>query len=291
MMKIIDAHIHFSDRPGFHETAAEAGHVNHPAHLKHEFDRLGIALGIAMGVGDGGRAEGECRPLLPDLAGAEAARRGDQPGFIAFCCGLDSEAITPENTPRALESFEQYLKMPRCAGLKLYTGYNHVYPGDPRHAPFFELAGACGVPVVFHTGDTAGNRGRLKYAHPLTLDEPAAEFPGTTFVMAHYGNPWIVDATEVASKHDNVFIDLSGLAVGRFDPDRFQEEYHGYIEHLRTWITYLSDYGKFLYGSDWPLVNLDSYLTFLRRLIPEKHHAAVFRENALRAFPKLAELA
>ena len=121
-MKMIDAHIHFSDRPGFQETAAEAGHVNTPEHLKQEFDRLGFALGIAMGVGDGGRDEGECRPLLPDLAGLEAARQGEQPDFIAFCCGLDSGAITPENTPRALELFEKYLKMPRCVGLKLYTG-------------------------------------------------------------------------------------------------------------------------------------------------------------------------
>lgn len=75
--------------------------------------------------------------------------------------------------------------------------------------------------MVFHTGDTAGSRGKLKYAHPLTVDDPASDFPGTTFVMAHYGNPWIVDATEVAAKHENVFIDLSGLAVGRFEPEAF----------------------------------------------------------------------
>ena len=289
-MKMIDAHIHFSDRPGFQETAAEAGHVNTPEHLKQEFDRLGFALGIAMGVGDGGRDEGECRPLLPDLAGLEAARQGEQPDFIAFCCGLDSGAITPENTPRALELFEKYLKMPRCVGLKLYTGYQPVYPGDPRHAPFFELAGACGVPVVFHTGDTAGSRGKLKYAHPLTVDDPASDFPGTTFVMAHYGNPWIVDATEVAAKHENVFIDLSGLAVGRFEPEAFCAEYHGYLEHLKTWITYLSDYGKFLYGTDWPLVDPEAYLQLIRRLIPERHHNAVLCENALRVLPKLEKL-
>ena len=108
--------------------------------------------------------------------------------------------------------------------------------------------------------------------------------------MAHYGNPWIVDATEVAAKHENVFIDLSGLAVGRFEPEAFCAEYHGYLEHLKTWITYLSDYGKFLYGTDWPLVDPEAYLQLIRRLIPERHHNAVFCENALRVFPKLEKL-
>ena len=45
-----------------------------------------------------------------------------------------------------------------------------------------------------------------------------------------------------------------------------------------------------MYGTDWPLVNLEAYLTVLRRLVPEKAHNLVFRENALRIYSKLNAL-
>ncbi len=66
------------------------------------------------------------------------------------------------------------------------------------------------------------------------MDEAAVAHPGVRFVMAHYGNPWIVDATEAAKKNPNVFIDLSALAQGCFDISWFYNNYRGYIEHLRT---------------------------------------------------------
>ena len=53
--------------------------------------------------------------------------------------------------------------------------------------------------------------GKIKYAHPLTLDDAASEFPDVKFVMAHYGNPWIIDATQVARK-ENVFYRPFGYA-------------------------------------------------------------------------------
>ena len=67
------------------------------------------------------------------------------------------------------------------------------------------------MPVAVHTGDTAFSDARLKYAHPLTVDEAAADFPDVKFVICHCGNPWFADATEVAAKNPNVYIDLSGL--------------------------------------------------------------------------------
>ncbi|MGN0848223.1 MAG: amidohydrolase family protein, partial [Victivallaceae bacterium] len=110
------------------------------------------------------------------------------------------------------------------------------------------------------------------------------------FVMAHYGNPWIVDATEVAVKNPNVFIDISGLAVGRFEPEWFCSRYSSYLEYIKMWMTYLSDYKKIMYGSDWPLVNLESYLSVIKRLIPEDEYENVFFNNALRVFPKISRL-
>jgi uncharacterized protein len=179
------------------------------------------------------------------------------------------------------------LKDPKCVGIKMYPGYNFIYPSDPIHDGFYELAAQYDVPVVFHTGDTANPRGKVKYSHPLCIDEVAVDHPNTRFVMAHFGNPWIVDATEVAKKNPNVFIDLSALAQGMFDVEWFFKEYTGYVEHLRTWIAYLSDENKLMYGSDFPLVNMNTYMNIIARLIPEKLHENVFHKNALNVFTRL----
>ena len=285
-MKIIDAHIHFNRNDYFDQAAQEAGHLNDGSHLGEVFRQNHIVLAVAMGAGRGGdEPRAVVEPLVPDSGDG-----GGLPDFIAYCCGLESDALTAENLDASLEAFARRIDDPRCVGLKLYPGYNQVEPDDALHRPFYELAERSGLPVVIHTGDTAMASAKLKYAHPLRVDDLAVRFPDVRFVMAHYGNPWIVDATAVAAKNANVFIDLSGLAAGRFAPEWFNAEYRAYLDYLKMWITYLGDYGKFLYGSDWPLVNIEAYLEVIRSLIPERAHEAVFSGNALEVFPKLRGL-
>lgn len=287
-MHIIDVHIHASSQPGFAQRAKAIGHEATPGYLDNLFRETGIERAVAMGSGRGGQ-HGGCELLA---AGFETPS-GDiaLPPYIGYCVGVPSRALCKETMDQALASCESHLKSPACLGIKFYPGYNPMYPNDDLHQGFFELAEHHGVPVVFHTGDTANSRALVKYAHPLGVDEVAVAHPNLRIVMAHYGNPWIVDATEVAKKNPNVFIDLSALAQGCFDVDWFYDAYYGYIEHLRTWIAYLGDDGKLMYGSDFPLCNIPAYIELIARLIREDAHDAVFYQNALRVFSRLKSLA
>ena len=287
-MKIIDAHLHFSRCDHFDAIAAAAGHVNSAAHLEEVFLRENIVLAVAMGEMGGRREEGVCTPRLPNFSGMSGS--GKLPSSLAFCAGVESAEIVPETLDRSLELYAECLKKKQCIGLKFYPGYNTVSLNDPRHDPYFELAERFDVPVVIHTGELAGNHGLLKYSHPLTVDEVACRFPRVRFVMAHYGNPWIVDATAVAAKDPNVFIDLSGLAEGNFTVEGFQSHFRGHLEQLRTWLVYLDSWDKVMYGSDWPLVNIPAYIGVIRSLVPEEFREAVFFENACRVFPKIPAL-
>ena len=262
---IIDAHLHLASHDYMTRAAQAAGHENTPEHLARVFREQGIVCGVAMGGPED-----------------EAFPEGAPPLF--FCAGLRSEKLSPETLSGELERMEKTLRSPRCVGLKVYLGYDYRYPSDKFFLPFYELAGALDRTVVFHTGDTAGDRGRVKYAHPLGVDEVATSFPKTRFVLAHYGNPWIVDATEVAAKNANVFLDLSGLAVGNFEADALYAQCESYWKYLRMWLEYLSDDAKAMYGSDWPLVNIPAYLKLLRRVVPERAHEAFFAANARRIF-------
>jgi predicted TIM-barrel fold metal-dependent hydrolase len=186
-----------------------------------------------------------------------------------------------------LARVEEVLKRRKVKALKVYLGYLHYGPDNPGYRPYYKLAAEYEIPVIFHTGDTFSDKAKVKYAHPLQIDEVAVDFPETKFIIAHFGNPWITDAAEVVYKNKNVWADLSGILVG-------DEKYFAGLEtagvlsrtikRIQQGIEFVESPEKFLYGSDWPLAPMRVYRDFVQRLIPEKHHQAVFHENAKTLF-------
>ncbi len=126
----------------------------------------------------------------------------------------------PTRTERGhLDRVEDLLKRGRVKAFKAYLGYLHHGPDSPSYRPYYEFAARYNIPFVFHTGDAYSNMAKVKYAHPLLVDEVAVDHPCVRFVIAHVGNPWTVDAAEVIYKNNkkersNVWADLSGLVVG-----------------------------------------------------------------------------
>ena len=68
------------------------------------------------------------------------------------------------------------------------------------------------------------------------------------------------------------------------DLDIWFREQSGYAALLRTWLAAAGCWDRLLYGSDWPIVDPEKYLAFIRRLVPPEHWDAVFYENALRVY-------
>lgn len=290
-MKIIDAHMHYYNKEGFVQVASNAGYENTAACWQKICQENNIAFSVAMGNTDYTTSRfGGIPPRLIDLSAPFDEEHYNQPLNMGYCLGVNSEDITAENSKATAKEFEYYLSDPHCLGIKLYPGYNLVYVNDKRHWLLFELAEAYKVPVVIHTGDTARPTGLLKYSHPLTVDEAAVNFPNVTFVMAHCGCPWFADAAEVAAKNPNVCVDLSGLLEGKPKSLFLMEQQAGFFSLLHTWLNYMGNYSKVLYGSDWPLVNIPLYIRVIANIVPEKYHADVFYNNALRVFSRIKEL-
>lgn len=173
------------------------------------------------------------------------------------------------------------LREGRIKGLKLYPGYEAFYVHDARMRVIYELAGEFDVPVMIHTGDTFDPKGKLKYAHPLEVDEVAVDFRGVTFVICHLGNPWVTDAMEVIYKNDNVVGDISGFTLGHFD-ERF-EQYM--LQVVKQVLTFAGDPSSLLFGTDWPICQIASYLRFVRNLgLSEEEADLVLWRNTARIF-------
>jgi uncharacterized protein len=171
----------------------------------------------------------------------------------------------------------------KIVGLKAYLGYLHFEPTHPNYRRYFELAAKHRVPVVFHTGDTFSPFAKLKYAHPLGIDEAAVDHRDTKFVMAHLGNPWTVDAAEVIYKNVNVWADLSGLVVGEagvFTAEEHNDGLADIADRVRKAFRFAERPNRFVFGTDWPLVPIEPYRKFIASTVPAEHHPQVFDENA-----------
>jgi hypothetical protein len=117
---------------------------------------------------------------------------------------------------RDLRELADFLKDGMVKGLKLYPGYEPVYAYDRRCQVLYDLAQEFDVPVMIHTGDTYNPKGKVRFSHPLTIDDVAVDNPGLKIVICHIGNPWIRDCMEVVYKNKNCTADISGLVLGDF---------------------------------------------------------------------------
>lgn len=264
-MKIIDAHLHlFPPDSETEEMAQKVGHHNSTGHLRQFYETVGIVHGVVMGNHS---LEPSYHQYPTDL--------------FHYCIGLDSSLQSPSDF---VEKVEENLRQENCCGVKLYPGYNRIWLSDPIYEPIYRLAARYDKPVAVHMGLTAFSQAHLKYAHPLVLDEVAADYPKTRFVMCHFGNPFLESAAAVVEKNPNVAADLSGLLEGRVDLDRYFQEQAGYTSLLRTWLAAIEQWDDIMFGTDWPIVNLGEYIDFIRRLLPEERWEAVMFDNANRIY-------
>lgn len=282
-MKIIDAHVHFSSIKSFQDTADNLSSISYTFDgLQKEWKDHNVAGAVAMGVTEtvplgfpDNRSE---TPMGLDLASSIPANMG-------YCPGINPYRMKEEN----LIQLEKEIQKPNVVGMKIYLGYYPFYAYDEIYHPVYQLAANYQLPVVFHTGDTYSERGLLKYSHPLTLDEVAVENRDVTFVMAHFGDPWVLDGAEVVYKNRNMYADLSGLIVGT-EREINRHRRTRFLHHLLHALDYCDHYEKLMFGTDWPLISVGSYIQFIKEIIPEDFHQAVFHDTALKVFPRLQEL-
>jgi predicted TIM-barrel fold metal-dependent hydrolase len=261
---IIDCHVHlnrYRDDPP--STLRERY-----ARLRAEMDRNGIGHALVL----------SSYSVTPDRPGVEELLEvvGGDPG-IGIVAGISYYNYRAHD----LAELRILLGSGKIRGLKLYPGYEAFYVHDPRMRVVYELAGEFRVPVMIHTGDTFDPKGKLKYAHPLEVDEVAVDFPEVTFVICHLGNPWFVDAMEVIYKNENVVGDISGLTLGHFE-ERFERFM---LQQLQQVLAFAGDPSSLLFGTDWPICDMGSYIRFVRQMqLSETETELILFRNAARIF-------
>jgi predicted TIM-barrel fold metal-dependent hydrolase len=271
-MKIIDAHIHFSNIQSFKDAALKAKIPYNSDALRLMSEDIECFIGMGVTETESG--------LFPDHKAASPMELDLEvnPDILKTVIG-----INPHTLDGNLLKIEQRLQE-NAIGLKIYAGYYHYHVWDKVYHPVYELAKKYQVPVVIHSGDTYSERGLLKYSMPIEVDQLAMMYREVNFIIAHFGDPWIMETAEIISKNSNVYADLSGLIVGdKTEVERFMFQ-PLFTDHIKRGLIYADNYKKVLFGSDWPLVDLEAYIDFIKSIVDEPFWSDVFYNNAKRLF-------
>jgi hypothetical protein len=188
-------------------------------------------------------------------------------------------SINPARGAEGVREAKRLVESGRVHGLKLHPPLQEFVPNDRAVYPLYEVFAQARLPVLFHTGHSGIGTGmpggggiRLKYGHPMPIDDVAVDFPEMPIILAHPSFPWQDEAISVCLHKPTVYIDLSGWSPKYFPPIL--------VQHANTLLK-----RKVLFGSDYPFITPDRWLTDLESTaIREEVRPLILKENAIKLF-------
>ncbi len=271
MREIIDAHVHLSERRD--DALIRFARMNG---LRYTLDEL---LGTM-------RRHKIVRGLLlsPPLQDATPLPNDEIIRLCRRSGGMLAPVITVEPTAKEVKATVRLAEenKGKVKAFKVRLGYVKASAESPVFDRLYDYAESEGLPVLFHTGDTAFSTGDLARSHPLTLDGLANKREELTIILCHFGNPWFEDVAELIYKHPNVYTDISGLATG----GAYAEKYAEWLaKKISEAIYFTAGAEKIIFGTDYPVSKHSDTLALVRRLeVDEGDKEKILWRNAERVF-------
>lgn len=185
---------------------------------------------------------------------------------------------------KQLQFHEELFKEKKIVGIKLYPGYQHFYPNDPKVIPIAELCAKHKKPLIFHSGDfyDPENKALLSYSHPIHIDELANKCPSTTIVISHFGFPYLLETANIVARNPNVYTDISGTIDDCGSARDIKKLTKQYVNDLQRVLTYFPSVKmKILFGTDFvadhlSLNKVQPYCKVIMSLLNKKEQENAF---------------
>ncbi|HET7671999.1 MAG TPA: amidohydrolase family protein [Burkholderiales bacterium] len=207
------------------------------------------------------------------ISNEEIAELAHKHGDVA----IPFASVNPHRGAEGVAWAKRLISEHKVRGFKFHPSVQEFYPNDRMAYPLYEAIAEAKLPALFHTGQTgvgantkAGGGIRLKYSHPMLLDDVAVDFPDMPIVMAHPSFPWQEEALSVATHKPQVYIDLSGWSPKYFPPIL--------VQYANTLLK-----EKILFGSDYPVMSPERWMEEFDKLpIKPEVRPLILKENAAR---------
>ncbi len=272
MQKIIDAHVHLSERrdDSLNRFAKMHGLKYTLDGLLRTMDKYNVERGLL---------------LSPPLQGGSPLPNEEIIKLCGKSGGRLAPVVTVEPTAKEVKAAIRLAEENRkeVKAFKIRLGYVKAFADSPAFNKLYDFAESEGLPVLFHTGDTASDTGDLVRSHPLTLDGLANAREELRVVLCHFGNPWFEDVAELIYKHPNVYTDISGLTTGG---GAYAEKFTDWLaKKIEAAIYFTGGADKIFFGTDYPITTYPEALALVEKL--EVHDAdkeMMLWRNAKRVF-------
>ncbi len=210
------------------------------------------------------------QPRIPNSFVVDGAAR-NQDVLIPFA------SIDPRRGADGVAEARDLVSDESVKGFKFHPNIQQFAPNDRTVYPLYEVIQEAGRIALFHTGHSGIGSGlpggggiRLKYGHPMLIDDVAVDFPDLRIIMAHPSFPWQDEALSIAMHKPQVHIDLSGWSPKRFPP-----------QLVAAMSRSLRD--QMLFGSDYPLITPARWLDDFAGLgLDEDTQLRILKSNAMR---------
>lgn len=258
---IIDSHLHLP--PAGDSMDLGKSH----ARLANELTDCGVEYAIVIPDNVHGSAIGDLETCLNLLANAPNL-------FLLGTIDVRTEA------EERIAWLDQLLQSRRICGMKIFPGWDPIYPTDDRLIPVYELCQKHDAPVVIHTGENSGDPRPAAYNDPQYIVEVARSFPRLSIVISHFYWPKIRYCYEVTEGVTNIFFDTSALADSEVVAASGLATIQEFL--LRT---IRQRPGRVLFGSDYACCPIMSHIDLIRSLpLSPQEREDVFWRNSSRLF-------
>ncbi len=209
--------------------------------------------------------------------------------FLCPCIDISKE-IQPQ-----LNRIEALLDKYPIVGLKIFLTYQAGRADDKEYVPIYQFAEKHRLTVTYHTGSCSlvlPTDNDMEGSNAIYVQNVAKQFPTVNFVVAHMDDPRYNECIRIVHEQENMFTDFSGA----YEPGTPEGESLDWaIATFAKAINQFSDtYKSILYGTDFcPPIHLsaiEEYDTTISAIFPKEYHEDIYYKNALRAFPRIAEI-
>lgn len=230
-----------------------------------QMDAAGIHRAVLLPI-DCARARGDA--VSSNEQAAELCARSAR--FIGFA------SVDPLKDGAARE-LEHAINKMGLKGLKLDAALQDFTPDDAKAWAVYEAAEALRIPLVMHTGMSWAPETPIEKGRPLLLESAIRRFAGLNFVLAHFAWPWVWEATALALKYPNVYLDTSCLYYD--SPKEFFQ--FVFSKQIPTTVLERSLRNKVVFGSNYPRVEIKNMVHALKALnLTEGCLTRIFNDNA-----------
>ncbi len=191
---------------------------------------------------------------INDYIAYESARHNEFIGFGTIHAETDNKT----------EELERIQKLGLC-GIKIHPDTQKFNVDDEKMYEVYDFLRENKLPVIAHCGDY-----RYDFSHPKRVKKVLRDFPGLTFIAAHFGGWSIYDLAYEYLGEENCFVDTSSsfMMTGR---RRARELIRMYGAE------------RVLFGSDFPMSTpKDELETFNELWLTEEERELILYKNAER---------